>query len=210
MRTMVGIILGVGLTAAPALGQSLVPAPTFGMLDVCLEVSTGFVLPESAATVMLREADTIWQPYGVRLRRLTGDEGACDRRILIKDGAEAPPGEEAVASALGWVPFVAGRARRLVYLRLARTRSQIAAMSRGSRPEGLNLHLMAKFLGRGLAHEIGHILLNSRDHAPRGLMRARFQPTDVLDTPLATYSLTRAEQVQIFGAPTLIAQRESR
>jgi hypothetical protein len=38
---------------------------------------------------------------------------------------------------------------------------------------------MAILLGHGIAHELGHLLLGTNSHAPVGLMRARWQPTDL-------------------------------
>ena len=36
-------------------------------------------------------------------------------------------------------------------------------------------------LGRAVAHEIGHFLLNTAAHSRRGLMRARIDPHDFVD-----------------------------
>ena len=83
------------------------------------------------------------------------------------------PEDASSETALGWVPFVEGRARQLVYLRVSRARTMIYAVSPGKRPGGMTDLLVAKLLGRSLAHELGHVLLNSRDHDTTGLMRAR-------------------------------------
>jgi hypothetical protein len=47
----------------------------------------------------------------------------------------------------------------------------IDAFSPGIRPRGLTDLLLAKLLGRTLAHELGHVLLNSLAHERSGLMR---------------------------------------
>ena len=37
----------------------------------------------------------------------------------------------------------------------------------------------ATILGHGIAHELGHLLLGTNSHAPAGLMRSRWQPSDL-------------------------------
>ena len=40
------------------------------------------------------------------------------------------------------------------------------------RPRLIRERVLGRVLGRAIAHEVGHFLLGSRDHAPSGLMRA--------------------------------------
>ncbi len=49
---------------------------------------------------------------------------------------------------------------------------------------------MPRVLGRALAHEIGHYVLQSRDHARTGLMTASFQPYAVTFGPTSWFRLT--------------------
>ena len=37
----------------------------------------------------------------------------------------------------------------------------------------------ASILGHAIAHELGHLLLGTNSHSPAGIMRARWQPTDL-------------------------------
>jgi hypothetical protein len=54
-------------------------------------------------------------------------------------------------------------------------------------------------LGPVLAHEIGHLLLVSQGHSPRGIMRAHWQPHDLTPPQVRTLSFT-AEQAQSIRA----------
>jgi hypothetical protein len=83
-------------------------------------------------------------------------------------------------------------------------------MSPGTRPEALTRLLVARFLGRILAHELGHILLNSAQHQPTGLMRAHYRARDVLSAPISTYTLGVGERALFFaetGKETRLAHR---
>jgi hypothetical protein len=47
-------------------------------------------------------------------------------------------------------------------------------------------------LGRGLAHEIGHFVLRSRQHADTGLMAAGFTPDEVVWGDRSRFTLPHA------------------
>ena len=146
---------------------------------------------------MFTEAQTVWQPHGVAIRQ--GEADNCSRLIVLKSDAEARPEDVANDSALGWVPFVAGRARRLVFLRVKRAQFLIGEMSPGTRPEALTRLLVARLLGRVLAHELGHLLLNRVKHQPKGLMRAQYRAWDLLSAPISTYTLDAEERASFFA-----------
>jgi hypothetical protein len=167
------------------------------VLTVCLTVSPGLALDSRERSAMFTEAQNVWQALGVAVR--PGQADGCDRVIVVKPDAEALPEDIAHDAALGWVPFVAGRARRLVFLRVSRAHSLIGGMSPGTRPEALTRLLVARFLGRILAHELGHLLLNSVQHKSKGLMRAQYRAQDVLSAPISAYTLDAAERALFFA-----------
>ena len=178
------------------------------VLTVCLTMSPAITLDVREQTAMFTEAQTVWQPHGVAVR--PGQADNCDRLIVVKSDTEARPEDLTHDAALGWVPFVAGRARRLVFLRLSRAQSLVGEMSPGTRPEALTRLLIARFLGRILAHELGHILLNSVQHASAGLMRAHYRARDVLRAPISTYTLDAGDRARFFaetGKETRLAHR---
>jgi hypothetical protein len=49
---------------------------------------------------------------------------------------------------------------------------------------------LATALGRVLAHEIGHVILDVSDHEREGLMRAAFPPTELAEPDRTPYRLT--------------------
>jgi DNA-binding winged helix-turn-helix (wHTH) protein len=60
--------------------------------------------------------------------------------------------------------------------------------------------LFAKFIGRTLAHELGHVLLNSRGHPEVGLMRGRYRLRDVHEPVARSYTLGSAERAVLLAA----------
>jgi hypothetical protein len=176
-------------------------------LAVCLSLSPKVSISARGAAVAMAESNAIWIQHGVGIRWMAQSGGRCDRLIAVKGDQEALAEDATSESALGWVPFVEGRARHVVFLRVDRARLMVNALSPGTRPDGLTELLVAKLLGRSLAHELGHVLLNIRSHEKSGLMRARYHASEVLSIPTPAYTLNAVERARLFarraGAPPL-------
>ena len=92
----------------------------------------------------------------------------------------APPSARVMASIL----FVNGKPTTLigaypgeVYRLLDTMRMEVRPIS--DRPAALRHRLTGRVLGRAVAHELGHYLYGSADHAQDGLMRARHRVDDL-------------------------------
>ena len=195
--------VGVGDRAAQPL---LSPA----VRTVCLNVSPALTISARQEADALGEVQAIWRPHRVVIRQTRQDEQTCDWIIVVKSDAEAVPDELSHDAALAWVPFVQSRARRLVFVRVSRARMMINRLSPGTRPAGLTDLLVAKLLGRSLAHEIGHVLLNTREHAATGLMRGRVRADDVLRDPPSSYTLAPQQRARLFAHADEEARRAKR
>lgn len=134
---MRGWCTAVAGAAVMAAGQSLAAAdvaPSAPGLDVCIVASTTLTLSAGERDIAVAEANVIWQRYDVHIRWTDDADENCGRKVLVKPDTDAISTEAADESAVGWVPFVEGRARRLILLRVARTRRLISDIRKGSRP----------------------------------------------------------------------------
>lgn len=165
---------------------------------LCLALSPQVSVPTLRMDTVVSEADTIWTPLGVHVVRGTFDDAYCHRVILVRADTEGRPEDVAWNGAIGWVPFVEGRPRQVVFLRMARIGRLFDAVSHDPGTTGLRAMWTARFLGRVLAHEIGHILLATSGHTADGLMRQVYAPHDVLKLPASAYTLAAAERAQLF------------
>jgi hypothetical protein len=200
MRGRVGSATCACVMALVASGAAAAQTPVRSpQLAVCLVLSQKLSISVRAAAVVLAESNAIWSPHGVGVRWAEPSDDSCDRLISVKGDQEALAEDATSESAVGWVPFVAGRARQLVFLRVGRARTLIDALSPGTRPEPLTELLVARLLGRSLGHELGHVLLNSRSHEDAGLMRARYRARDVLSVPVSAYTLNAVERARLFA-----------
>jgi len=169
---------------------------------VCLSLSHALAMSPSTQAAVLREVNVIWQQHGVTATNAASESATCDRRILVKSESEALPEDGRTTTALAWVPFAGTYARRLIFLRLGHVRALVESLGPGQWPDGLRDGLVTKLAGRVVAHELGHILLNSREHERSGLMRDRYRAQDVLRTHPSAYSLSvrlRSQMVSSLG-----------
>jgi hypothetical protein len=185
-------VLGLGASEAQSVAES-------AQLIVCLSLSPKVSMNTRGAAVVLAESNAIWIQHGVGIRWAEHSGNRCDRVIAVKGDHEALAEDATSESALGWVPFVEGRARQLVFLRVGRARMLVKSLSPGSHPEALTERLLHKLLGRTLAHELGHVLLNSRSHEKSGLMRAQYRARDVLSIVTPAYTLNASERARLLA-----------
>ena len=174
---------------------------------VCLVLSPRLSLKAPSTRNVMEEIRTIWAPLGVVIRTVEQADESCLRIVVVKADVEARREDIVDPNALGWVPFVAGGARQLVFLNPGRARLLVDALSPGTRPEGLTNVLVAKLLGRTLAHELGHVLLNSIRHENSGLMQAQFRASDVLRRPASSYTLNPSERARLFTQLSVSGRR---
>jgi hypothetical protein len=139
-----------------------------------------------------------WQRHGVAVRAGEAD--------ILRSPA---PGEVGRGSAPGGshprfgtrVGAVRRRARLVIFVRVSRAQSLIGSMSPGTRPEALTRLLVARSLGRILAHELGHGLLNSSRASLQPPTRAR-RPRRTRHWDACSYVCAiRNSSVSCHGAP---------
>jgi hypothetical protein len=147
------------------------PAPTI-VLKVLLTHQP--VRPAVLESTM-REAASVWSEAGIHLRwRDAG--GAPDRAAgsaLHVVVAESCPEHNPAVMPLAWIIFTDGVATPRIVLcyRNAEKLLGLAGSAAESVPSVVHDAIIARMMGRAVAHEIGHYLLGPQ-HATAGLMRS--------------------------------------
>ncbi len=194
---IVAFTLGLHTTTA---GQQL-QGQIDTALTVCLRVSQNLEMDAPLRTAVLAETARIWQPMGITIDAAEDHQNSCDRWILVKSALEAGPEDTAARRAIAWVPFVEKRARRVVFVRMSHARTLVESFSSTNmrQPPAHTDALVAKLVGRSLAHELGHVLLNSQSHGKSGLMRADYGVDDALRDLPSSYTLSASELEGLFA-----------
>jgi hypothetical protein len=127
---------------------------------------------DSLVNRICAETEAIWAPAGFAFEWKRDASKNEAHRLVIEvtiDDRRAPAGRD---GALGWLTFTGDGPDHFIHL----SRASAESLLRGT--PGLNdatlaSHeaLMGRALGRALAHELGHYILRTKLHTPRGLMR---------------------------------------
>lgn len=182
-RCLRAVALPLCLSAAIAV--SAAPGPPAAPLPgapIALRFSASVDLPGGARVVLQREVEAIWRREGMQVEWLTGTglplpPEAIRVMVVGRDaGVSRSDHQWPVAELL-----LDDRDRPIAVSSLAAAERVLQAGIDQPEPETLRQRRLGLVLGRALAHEIGHHLLNTAGHARRGLMRARIDARDLVD-----------------------------
>ena len=174
-------------------------------IRLSLQVVLVAPMPKEALETVMSETAAIWAPYNVIispvLTLLRPDDGECRQWITLI--IRNQPANRIDGAAAGEYPAIAsvtftGPARPgdTMYASLESARGIIRAAQLDRLPPVVQERLVARLLGRAIAHEIGHYLLRSEDHSAEGLMRASFGVGDLMAGDLRAFRL-RPEQAAV-------------
>ncbi len=177
-----------GAAAAAEEGYS---KPT-AILEVRLSVPP--TLPDRVRTTLANEVTAIWQRQAVSIKWTTGAADAQESgrpfRLLVVPGRGTGASLDEKAATVGeLLRSPDGHPVAFASLDVAERIVREAQGSGPSPPDALSYYRLGLVLGRAAAHEIGHFLLDTHTHARRGLMRARFEPVEFVDTRSGTFVL---------------------
>jgi hypothetical protein len=196
---MLGIVAG---TCGRSADGSRLHASGPAGLTVNLYLTSSDQLSASSRGALIAETESIWAPGHVRLKWLRestiADEGITLRVLVVArpvaQSEYAPwtvaelvrpqgSGAFAVASTIG--------ARRIV----DEGRWQPPILEFPAMYE----RRLGVVLGRAVAHEIGHYLLQTNTHAKRGLMRAKIEAREFADLRSGSFRLDAAAETYLAG-----------
>ena len=178
--------------------------------EVCVDAHvrlTGLPLNQVVLEVMMNEAAAVWAPYGITIR---WTDRANPDRCMSVDSSIAVQVDNTPSRRSSARPVTLGATRvslsrtgpvpiRLDYAAVERLLGSLTAVTLGHvvGRQQLAPSDVGRALGRVLAHEVGHVLLGGSRHARRGLMRASFIPSELVDYRRRSYTLSTAEVARL-------------
>ncbi len=197
MLTGAGVV--VSLTATLLAGE-VADRPADSDLRVTVRLTAADDLPALARAGLIAEAEAIWHRAGVQLRwapAIAHDPTRPTLRVLVmRREASAvadhtwPVGE--LIRAQDGVPFAV--------VSTTAARRVVEALGQRHEPQALTDRRLGVVLGRAVAHELGHYLLATRDHAASGLMRAHVDVTEFADLRRGGFFLDRDARAWILAS----------
>jgi hypothetical protein len=202
------VSVAIAVLATDAVASSRPPADPIPPMVV--RIAADSEVPSALVIALLAEADAIWRGTGVQFfwERAHGAREAAARLTI-----ESPPGPPALQvtigqeqhgradrkMALGWIVFDAPTTpQREIYLSYANacallesSVAQVGPMRQMTRLERQTL--LARAMGRALAHELGHYLSASKVHTEKGLMKGVLSASELFGQDRARFTLTPGE-----------------
>jgi hypothetical protein len=193
-------------------GAATVRADSHTNLRIVFDVAR-IVSPAVRANA-IKEAARIWKRYDVWLLTEDDDQcvsaGAAPVTVTIDVGHDPASG----ATGLGAIQFASdGKPASAIVLnydavkRIA-TSAPFMGLHPAFWPAGLREEIVARALGRALAHEIGHYLLRSPHHTSSGLMQARHRGSMLGNPNDRGFELTKTDQDRLRVALAAATQPE--
>jgi hypothetical protein len=162
-------------------------------------------VPRSIGDAAIVEAASVWAPYGVLVDASDVSDATAPGEVRVPLSVvfdvdrEMNPGDEA----LGAIRFTSDGTPEatitLYYRAVVRLAMSAKALGTEARqwPSGLRDQVIARALGRALAHELGHFVLRSPHHSSSGLMRARQRATALAGSDRKALALTALDQARL-------------
>ena len=189
------IAAGVSIIASGGPDPPQVTPPLHVTVTATTAVERGFV------NVMLGEAAAIWRAAGVTIVWRTPPGNRPPRpatEITVTLDESYVPSFDGNAR-LGWITFAGPEAPEpVIHLSLGNAGDLMnRTSSLSDTPGAWRDFLLARALGRALAHELGHYLLKSAAHEPRGLMRAARPSSDFFSPSRLGFEVTADERARL-------------
>jgi hypothetical protein len=187
------IVLGF-CVAAPRAADKKPPREPATVLN--LRLTTSNELSGVSQRALVRETESIWRDADVQLRWLTDNSNTdAERplRILVTRRAVTAASKES------WPVGELLRFEDSSAIALASITAALRIVQGDPERQMLDLSAMHQYkvgvvLGRAVAHEIGHYLLQSNAHSPYGLMRASIDAREFADLRTGAFRLDRESQ----------------
>lgn len=165
---------------------------------VQLRLTTAPDLPAVTREGLVDEATAIWARAGVRLDWESPDVGSTPAGLRVLVVHRPPP----VATDETWpvgelvmarqgMPGSAPRQVPIAFVSIEAARQILGSAGIGAEPTRRTEQRLGIVVGRAVAHEIGHYLLNTPTHAASGLMRARIDAEVFADLRDGAFFLDR-------------------
>ncbi len=173
------------LSAALAVASPVERTSPSPAVHVSIEREEGVSLADAEVRAIAKDLERIWHPAVDVLATIgSGPAGVLAREHvrLVLTMRTLPTTD---AAGIGWIEFVDDRAQPVMTVSLTAVARLVSNGRWSGRPfSGLPARASTLFtqraVARAAAHELGHYLLRTKDHARRGLMRAVYTVDEIM------------------------------
>ena len=185
-------------------GMHALPLIAPVLLHVALAVPSGGGLPPLALDTAVAEAAAIWAPYGVVIDLAEHCHGSAPNEVVLRVDVVTARRATRVGlrPPLGAIVFDGGgEPSPAITVFLADidqflSTAHVLGFDHDLWPALLRDRALGRVAGRVIAHEIGHYLLQTRQHDASGLMRAMHSADDFVAPVRAGFALSKPAEAR--------------
>ena len=139
--------------------------------------------------LLQREVEAIWAAHRVKIMWITDEVRTAVVVVVDRPESALPPSPATEQWHIAATRLVEGHIVPVMYVSL----DAAARVAQGTSPPysspSLAGVIVPRIAARAVAHELAHFLLDTREHTPRGLLRARFSAHDFVNPFRDTFLL---------------------
>jgi hypothetical protein len=194
--------LAVVVTAAAlAAAAPAVPAKV-AVPPIIVDLMTAPGVSAPAVSIAINEVEALFRSAGVRFIWRRGDHLPRALRVVIASEPGPALAARAGATPLGWLLFENEVPIREIHVsyanaeRLMETSREIVGLISQKTIAERDLYL-GRALGRALAHELGHYLLATKAHTPKGLLKGARTAQEFFAVDRSPFAMNAVERGRI-------------
>jgi len=164
--------------------------------DVPITVYNQSYMTSSELDAIVETARGLWQPYGVTIAPGRGDGLV----VIVSDGSTDRDGSRQARKVLGTTTFSGGHAAPYIRLWVGAAEALLVdslSPHPSNMPTTQRGSLLVPMLGVALAHELGHVLLDTSRHALYGLLQRVIPFRDLEHPTSARLGLNEDQQLAL-------------
>lgn len=186
------------LTVALA-GAAAPAAPSLSVPPIVVDVALLTDVSPKVVSTAIEETQALFRSAGVQFIWRRGSSSIGALRVMLS--AERGPIRDG-ATPLGWLNFENGEPTREIHLSYANaeafleeSRDVVGMVSQKTFAE--RYLLLGRALGRALAHELGHYLLATTTHTPKGLLKGARSAQEFFSPDRSSFAMDLGERREV-------------
>ncbi len=165
-------------------------------------------LDDRQVAALRQEVETIWLAHGVAITWVRDATATSVRVVVDRPVSPLPSAGRDDHWSVASTRVVGGHVTPPIYVSLDAARRVVrAAVPPYSSPSLAGI-MVPRVAARALAHELAHVLLDSRVHTPDGLLRARFTADQLAAPHHDPFTLDEAQMAVVRRHHVLLARRD--
>jgi len=161
----------------------------------------------SQVDLLRKEIEGVWAEQGVTIAWTSKPTSASVRVVIDRPVTPLPQASVEGMWSVAHARVVQGHIVPPIYASVDAAERVVRAANQSSAGRASSGPLLPRVLGRAIAHELAHLLLDTRAHTDRGLLRERFTAAEFVAPDPEQFALDHGQQLAAYRHRLLLVAR---